>query len=127
MGPEALHPITAVASGQPKGLSGKCQILPDVAWEVASPPSGPVASRAHTPPCSAVCSANPRTEEKRRSGHHRKSTWESNATTQSEAQLVLWTRNPRSHREGHTVILAFYIGLFVFYFYVVVIISLHYE
>ena len=58
MGPEALHPVTAVASGQPKGLSGRCQILPDVTWEVASPPSGPVASKAHTLLRGAVCSAN---------------------------------------------------------------------
>ena len=58
MGPEALHPVTAVASGQPKGLSGRCQILPDVTWEVASPRSGPVASKAHTLPRGAVCSAN---------------------------------------------------------------------
>lgn len=58
MGPEALCPVTAVASGQPKGLSGRCQILPDVTWAVASPPSRPVAARAHTPPRSAVCSVN---------------------------------------------------------------------
>lgn len=58
MGPEALRPVTAVASGQPRGLSGRCQILPDVTWAVASPPSGPVAARTHTPPRGAVCSAN---------------------------------------------------------------------
>ena len=58
MGPEALRPVTAVAGGQPKGLSGRCQILPDATWAVASPPSWPVAARAHSPPRSAACSAN---------------------------------------------------------------------
>lgn len=58
MGPEALRPATAMASGQPKRLSGRCQILPDVTWAVASPPSGPLAARTHTPPRGAVCSAN---------------------------------------------------------------------
>ena len=65
MGPEALHPVTAVASSQPKGLSGTCQILPDVTWEVASPRSGPVASKAHTLPRGAVCSANQDTQDGR--------------------------------------------------------------
>lgn len=57
MGPEALLPVTAVASCQPKALgkvpnSARCHL------GVASPiPSGPVAARTHTPPCGAVCSA----------------------------------------------------------------------
>ena len=144
MGPEALHPVTAVASGQPKGLSGRCQILPDVTWEVASPPSGPVASKAHTLPRGAVCSANQDPQD----GSEAK-VWSSQEVhmgvkrhlservrysfKRHHSERVRYSGSCGHVTRGHTVTVTpshlFFISdyFLFFYFYLVVIISLNCE
>ena len=132
MGPEALHPVTAVASGQPKRLSGRCQILPDVTWEVASPPSGPVASKAHTLPRGAVCSANQDPQDGREV-----KVWSSQEVhmglKRHHSERVRYSGSCGHVTRGHTVMVTLSHLFFIwdyflfFYFYLVVIISLNYE